>query len=108
MTRDTGWFKSSRSTAGSNGCVEVRFTDDAVSVRDSKNVAGPRFSFTSRAWRTFLTQVNAESLSPAVSPTTANSTYLGCTARAERGEKPGQIWISHRSTPSMSSSGFAS
>ncbi|CCH35625.1 DUF397 domain-containing protein [Actinosynnema sp. NPDC047251] len=53
MTRDTGWFKSSRSSGGSNGCVEVRITD-VVRVRDSKNVDGPRFSFTGSAWRAFV------------------------------------------------------
>ncbi len=60
MSHDTGWFKSSRSSGGSNACVEVRFTDDAVGVRDSKNAAGPRFSFTGSAWRTFLAQINSD------------------------------------------------
>ncbi|RKT51720.1 DUF397 domain-containing protein [Saccharothrix australiensis] len=55
MERHTGWFKSSHSTAGSNGCLEVRFAETTVDVRDSKNTAGPRFSFSSRAWRSFLT-----------------------------------------------------
>jgi hypothetical protein len=55
VERDTGWFKSSRSTAGSNGCVEVRLTPVTVGVRDSKNPDGPRFLFTSRAWGSFLT-----------------------------------------------------
>ena len=35
--RDTGWFKSTRSTSGGDNCVEVRFTDDVSRVRDSKN-----------------------------------------------------------------------
>jgi hypothetical protein len=35
--RDTGWFKSTRSTSGSDNCVEVRITDLATRVRDSKN-----------------------------------------------------------------------
>ncbi|MEU6151021.1 DUF397 domain-containing protein [Actinosynnema sp. NPDC047251] len=54
MKHDTGWFKSSRSTAGSNGCVEVRFTDAVVLVRDSKNADGPHFRFATRAWRAFV------------------------------------------------------
>ncbi|RKT51723.1 DUF397 domain-containing protein [Saccharothrix australiensis] len=55
MTRDTGWFKSSRSAATSDACVEVRFVDTTVGVRDSKNTTGPRVSFSPRAWRSFLT-----------------------------------------------------
>ena len=39
--RDTGWFKSTRSGSNDEGCVEVRLTEDAVGVRDSKNVTGP-------------------------------------------------------------------
>lgn len=35
--RDTGWFKSTRSDQGSEQCVEVRITDVATHVRDSKN-----------------------------------------------------------------------
>jgi Domain of unknown function (DUF397) len=35
--RDTGWFKSTRSTSGGDNCVEVRITDIAVRMRDSKN-----------------------------------------------------------------------
>ncbi len=58
MTRDTGWFKSNRSTGASNACVEVRLTDTAVGVRDSKNPAGPDFRFTPRAWSAFLSRLN--------------------------------------------------
>jgi len=35
--RDTGWFKSTFSTSGSDNCVEVRFIGDVTWVRDSKN-----------------------------------------------------------------------
>jgi hypothetical protein len=35
--RDTGWFKSKRSDQGGDNCVEVRITDVATQVRDSKN-----------------------------------------------------------------------
>lgn len=52
--RDTGWFKSSRSGAANEGCVEVRITKDAVGVRDSKNAAGPRFGFARGEWRGFV------------------------------------------------------
>ncbi|QTR01071.1 DUF397 domain-containing protein [Saccharothrix algeriensis] len=54
VEHDTGWFKSSRSTAGSNGCVEVRLTDTTAYIRDSKNPTGPQFTLTTRAWHSFL------------------------------------------------------
>jgi hypothetical protein len=38
--RDTGWFKSTYSNPASDNCVEVRITDDAARVRDSKNPVG--------------------------------------------------------------------
>jgi hypothetical protein len=47
------WFKSSFSN-GNATCVEVRFGDDHVSVRDSKDPAGPILTFTSREWTAFL------------------------------------------------------
>jgi hypothetical protein len=52
--RDTGWFKSTRSGSSNEGCVEVRLTEDSVGVRDSKNVTGPVFRFTSGEWHTFV------------------------------------------------------
>lgn len=52
--RDTGWFKSTRSGAANEGCVEVRLTEDSVGVRDSKNVTGPAFRFTPGEWRSFV------------------------------------------------------
>jgi uncharacterized protein DUF397 len=38
--RDTGWFKSTFSSPASDNCVEVRITEVAARVRDSKNPAG--------------------------------------------------------------------
>lgn len=35
--RDTGWFKSTRSGGANENCVEVRITEVATYVRDSKN-----------------------------------------------------------------------
>ena len=37
--RDTGWFTSSFSTTASDNCVEVRLSDGAARVRDSRNPA---------------------------------------------------------------------
>jgi len=54
MNRDTGWLKSSRSSGGSNTCVEIRLTGTAAWVRDSKHPAGPAFQFSPRAWASFL------------------------------------------------------
>jgi hypothetical protein len=80
--RDTGWFKSSRSSAnspncveiriaeadwfkssysGSNGenCVEVRIDDVAVGVRDSKSRGAGQFVFGAPAWHAFLASAKA-------------------------------------------------
>jgi transcriptional regulator with XRE-family HTH domain len=37
-----------------DACVQVRITDVAVGVRDSKNAAGPAFSFPPASWRAFV------------------------------------------------------
>ncbi|MET7773575.1 DUF397 domain-containing protein [Nocardia sp. NPDC005366] len=48
------WFKSSRSSAGSE-CVEVAHLDSGhVGVRDSKNPGGGLLVFTSSEWDAFL------------------------------------------------------
>ncbi|MBF6082710.1 DUF397 domain-containing protein [Nocardia cyriacigeorgica] len=50
------WFKSRRSSAGSD-CVEVAHLDRGlVGVRDSKNPAGPALVFTPSGWDAFLTR----------------------------------------------------
>jgi uncharacterized protein DUF397 len=54
MSYDTGWFKSSRSAAASNTCIEVRITDQAVAVRDSKAPEAGQLVFPYTAWRVFL------------------------------------------------------
>ncbi|MEU0087849.1 DUF397 domain-containing protein [Streptomyces sp. NPDC006274] len=52
---DLAWHKSSYSGNGSEAdCVEVGTTPDAVHVRDSKNVPGPRLAVTSAAWAAFV------------------------------------------------------
>jgi hypothetical protein len=47
------WHKSSYSGGGNDSCVEVAFADQAVGVRDSKNVGGPVLGFSETAWRAF-------------------------------------------------------
>lgn len=53
---DTGWHKSSLSTANGQ-CVEVRAGRGGVAVRDSKNPDGPVLSFTRPMWEAFLAEV---------------------------------------------------
>ena len=55
--RDTGWYKSSYSSADSDDCVEVRITNHEVGIRDSKNPDGPTVQITTPTWTNFLTHV---------------------------------------------------
>ncbi|WP_436525028.1 DUF397 domain-containing protein [Actinoplanes sp. HUAS TT8] len=48
------WFKSTRSGADSDNCVEVAFVDDAIAVRDSKNPAAAALIFTAAEWDAFV------------------------------------------------------
>ncbi|MFJ9887300.1 DUF397 domain-containing protein [Streptomyces sp. NPDC091287] len=49
------WVKSSYSdSSNSNECVEVATAPDAVHVRDSKNVRGPRLAVAPAAWAGFV------------------------------------------------------
>ncbi|MER7456895.1 DUF397 domain-containing protein [Micromonospora sp. NPDC126480] len=53
---DSQWRKSTRS--GSNGaCVEARYTDNTVEVRDSKDTSGSILRFGGRTWSAFLTHL---------------------------------------------------
>ncbi|MGH3762069.1 DUF397 domain-containing protein [Actinophytocola sp.] len=52
--RDTGWFKSTRSTSGSDNCVEVRISDAAARVRDSKNPGGGELMLDRTAFAAFV------------------------------------------------------
>ncbi|MER7015560.1 DUF397 domain-containing protein [Saccharopolyspora sp. NPDC000359] len=54
MAYDTGWFKSSRSAAASDACVEVRLTSSAVAVRDSKAPEAGHIEVSHTAWRAFV------------------------------------------------------
>ncbi|MFJ4964377.1 hypothetical protein EES43_11275 [Streptomyces sp. ADI96-02] len=49
------WFKSSYSDSSNpSDCIEVATAPDAVHVRDSKNVQGPRLAVTPAAWAGFV------------------------------------------------------
>lgn len=52
-TRCSGWFTSSFSN-GSGTCVEVRFRDDRVDVRDTKDRGGPVLTVSADDWVAFL------------------------------------------------------
>ncbi|SER54797.1 DUF397 domain-containing protein [Actinokineospora terrae] len=55
--RDTGWFKSSRSGAVNENCVEVRLTDTAVCVRDTKHRAAGALNVTPATWTALVTSL---------------------------------------------------
>jgi hypothetical protein len=46
------WRKSNRS-GGPNNCVEARYENGTVFVRDSKNPNGPALAFTRDEWEAF-------------------------------------------------------
>ncbi|MEV8615936.1 DUF397 domain-containing protein [Amycolatopsis sp. NPDC051373] len=54
----TGWRKSSRSSGGSNNCVEVAVSaTPRVGVRDTKDREAGHLTVTSEAWSAFLGQL---------------------------------------------------
>ncbi|MEW1889290.1 DUF397 domain-containing protein [Streptomyces sp. IBSBF 3010] len=56
MADELTWFKSSYSSNGSESdCVEVAAGQDAVLVRDSKDVHRPHLAPTPHAWAAFVT-----------------------------------------------------
>lgn len=54
------WFKSSYSSAASNTCVEVRFTDDGVGVRDTKRHAAGTHQVSAGIWQAFIVAVKGD------------------------------------------------
>lgn len=59
MIEFSGWRKSSRSGASTDGCVEVASSQDLVGVRDSKDRGGPMLVFQGQAWDAFIRDVRA-------------------------------------------------
>ncbi|WP_063730582.1 DUF397 domain-containing protein [Streptomyces sp. RTd22] len=51
---ELAWFKSSYSGTQGDSCVEVAVTEQAVHVRDSKDVARPHFAVTRDGWARFV------------------------------------------------------
>ncbi|MBF6329967.1 DUF397 domain-containing protein [Nocardia transvalensis] len=59
------WFKSSRSSGGSE-CVEIaHLPQGMVGVRDSKNPTGPALIFTPTEWDAFTATLQTGRLDPA-------------------------------------------
>ncbi|MGW4424128.1 DUF397 domain-containing protein [Streptosporangium sp. NPDC004631] len=54
-TPNLAWYKSTRSGANNDDCVEVaNLPGGGRAVRDSKDPNGPTLSFTADEWRTFV------------------------------------------------------
>jgi hypothetical protein len=53
-TPELAWFKSSYSGSSGDDCVEVAVAEQAVHVRDSKDVTRPHFAVTRQGWLRFI------------------------------------------------------
>lgn len=53
-TSELAWFKSSYSGTQGDDCVEVAVTEQAVRVRDSKDVTRPSFAVGREGWGQFV------------------------------------------------------
>ncbi|WP_369225425.1 DUF397 domain-containing protein [Streptomyces sp. R39] len=53
-TSGLAWFKSSYSGSQGDSCVEVAITEQAVHIRDSKDVSRPAFVVGQEGWAPFV------------------------------------------------------
>ncbi|MFM9695503.1 DUF397 domain-containing protein [Streptomyces europaeiscabiei] len=53
-TTELAWFKSSYSGTQGDSCVEVAIAEQAVHVRDSKDVSRPAFAVGLGGWGRFV------------------------------------------------------
>ncbi|MEU6347707.1 DUF397 domain-containing protein [Streptomyces sp. NPDC047072] len=53
-TTELTWFKSSYSGSQGDSCIEVAVTQQAVHVRDSKDVTRPDFTVGRVGWANFV------------------------------------------------------
>ncbi|MFE3163873.1 DUF397 domain-containing protein [Streptomyces sp. NPDC059224] len=53
-TTELAWFKSSYSGSSGDSCVEVAATEQAICVRDSKDVRRPHFAVGRAEWARFV------------------------------------------------------
>ncbi|MFE0455000.1 DUF397 domain-containing protein [Streptomyces sp. NPDC058914] len=51
---ELAWFMSSYSGSSGDDCVEVAITEQAVCVRDSKDVTRPHFAVGREGWARFV------------------------------------------------------
>ncbi|MGI5144305.1 DUF397 domain-containing protein [Streptomyces sp. CA-106110] len=49
-TSELDWFKSSYSSAQGDSCVELAVTEQAIHVRDSKDLNRPHFTVDREQW----------------------------------------------------------
>ncbi|MEU6093687.1 DUF397 domain-containing protein [Streptomyces sp. NPDC047079] len=57
---DLAWFKSSYSSSSEgDSCVEIATEPSTVHVRDSKDITGPRLTFSPATWSAFVPYVGA-------------------------------------------------
>ncbi|MFE9925197.1 DUF397 domain-containing protein [Streptomyces sp. NPDC005774] len=54
-TSELRWFKSSYSSAQGDSCVEVAASEQAIHVRDSKDLTRPCFAVGRDGWAQFVT-----------------------------------------------------
>ncbi|MDN3261255.1 DUF397 domain-containing protein [Streptomyces sp. CSDS2] len=59
-TTGLAWFKSSYSGTDGDSCVEVAVTEQAVHVRDSKDVTRPDFAVGRDGWARFVRYAGGE------------------------------------------------
>ncbi|MEU0406239.1 DUF397 domain-containing protein [Streptomyces griseorubiginosus] len=53
-TTELAWFKSSYSGSQGDSCVEVALTEQAICVRDSKDMTRPHFAVGREEWARFV------------------------------------------------------
>ena len=51
---ELAWFKSSYSGTSGDNCIEVAVAEQAVRVRDSKDVSGPHLAVGPDGWAEFV------------------------------------------------------
>jgi Domain of unknown function (DUF397) len=56
---NTPWRKASKSGENGGNCVEVANLTPTIAVRDSKDPAGPKLTFTPAAWSAFTHRAKA-------------------------------------------------
>ncbi|MFE0434511.1 DUF397 domain-containing protein [Streptomyces nigra] len=53
-TTELVWFKSSYSGSSGDSCIEIAVTQQAIRVRDSKDLTRPHFSVGHEEWARFV------------------------------------------------------